>query len=380
MCCHGSTEYLQTADCLTDDRVEGLVMYYSETEARRLVKEAGLRLLENKLVARTWGNISARIGEGQFVITPSGKFYEDLTESDMVVVNIDDCSWEGDRKPSSEKGVHADAYALRSDVSFIIHTHQTYASAVAAECRDTVFAPCARYGLPGTSKLRKNMKACIGSHPADKSFLMARHGALLLGSSPDEAFDLANRLEENSRALVEKRVPSHDSVYDADIDAAAVASDVFPCVITCKDPYIMECCRAGLTLGSYLDDFAQIVGPDMQVVSGDESVIKRTLLGYSAAPVTFGPVGRLPMTGALDRMGGTHESLNAAIGRNAVLVKGVGAVCAGKTEADAEAVASIVRKNCIAACYVRHTRPMRALDARLQRYVYLTKYSKKAGS
>jgi L-fuculose-phosphate aldolase len=76
-------------------------------------------------------------------------------------------------------------------------------------------------------------------------------------------------------------------------------------------------------------------------------------------------------------MGGQQPALNLAIGRNAVLVKGVGAVCAGKTESDAEAVAMIVSKNCAAACYTKYAKPLGRIDAMLQRYTYLTKYSKK---
>ena len=76
-------------------------------------------------------------------------------------------------------------------------------------------------------------------------------------------------------------------------------------------------------------------------------------------------------------MGGQQPVLNSVIGRNAVLVKGVGAVCAGKSESDAEAIAMIVSKNCCAACYVRNEKPLSPVDARLQRYVYLTSYSKK---
>ena len=68
--------------------------------------------------------------------------------------------------------------------------------------------------------------------------------------------------------------------------------------------------------------------------------------------------------------------LNSAIGRNAVLVKGVGAVCAGKTRSDAEAIAMIVSKNCAAACYTKYAKPLGNIDSRLLRYTYLTKYSK----
>ena len=161
-------------------------MYYSETEARKIVIEAGLRLLENKLIARTWGNISARISKDEFIITPSGKAYDRLTPSDLVRVKVADGSYTGSIKPSSEKGVHAAAYAQRQNIGFIIHTHQFFASAVAAECRNIRTAPCAAYALPGTTKLRKFVAECIKDNPYENTFLMARHGALILGSDMEE--------------------------------------------------------------------------------------------------------------------------------------------------------------------------------------------------
>ena len=76
-------------------------------KAKQDVIDAGKKLVEYGLIARTWGNVSCRISETQFVITPSGKPYDGLTPDDIVVVNIDDYSYEGDIKPSSEKGIHA---------------------------------------------------------------------------------------------------------------------------------------------------------------------------------------------------------------------------------------------------------------------------------
>ena len=58
-------------------------MAYTEEEARGLIIEAGHRLLETHLVARTWGNISARISDTEFLITPSGRAYETLTEDEL---------------------------------------------------------------------------------------------------------------------------------------------------------------------------------------------------------------------------------------------------------------------------------------------------------
>ena len=377
------------------------IMFYEENEARRLVIEAGHRLLENKLIARTWGNISARIGVDEFVITPSGRGYDDLKPEDLVIVRISDCSWDGSIKPSSEKGVHAAAYALRDHVNFVVHTHQYFASAIAAECRDVSFAPCAEYALPGTDKLRKYVEVKIRDNPDMDTFLMARHGALIVAEDMDSAFARAEQLESSAKRLVDMRVPSHDNFMKASLDTDKVKCEMFPHVVVVRDQYIMECCQAGVRVGAYLDDFAQIIGPDMIAVDAEPKTVQRALLGYdsgnkkrqSGSALTdllgggiggaigtgIGGLGGLmkkPMTGALHQMGGVHPALNQMIGRNAVLVKGVGAVCAGWTEDDAEAAAMIASKNCAAACYVRSAKALSPLDAHMQRYVYLTKYSK----
>ena len=177
---------------------------YTEKEARDLVISAGLKLLESKLIARTWGNISARISDTQFVITPSGREYDSLKPEELVIVNISDCSYEGNIKPSSEKGIHAEAYRQRPNVNFIIHTHQHYASAICAEEEDNEFAPCAKYGLPGTDKLKDNVGLCLAIHPEYKAFLLAKHGTLCLGESYEDAFDVVNTLEEKCRELFVK--------------------------------------------------------------------------------------------------------------------------------------------------------------------------------
>ena len=84
-------------------------------QAKEIVVEAGKQLVATGLIARTWGNVSCRISDSQFVITPSGRDYLSLTPDDIVVVNLEDLSYEGDIKPSSEKGLHAQCYILRKD-------------------------------------------------------------------------------------------------------------------------------------------------------------------------------------------------------------------------------------------------------------------------
>ena len=69
--------------------------------AKELVIKAGKEVVASGLIARTWGNISCRVSDTQFVITPSGRPYEGLTPEEIVLVNIADLSYDGDVKPSS---------------------------------------------------------------------------------------------------------------------------------------------------------------------------------------------------------------------------------------------------------------------------------------
>ena len=52
--------------------------------AREQIIAAGRELVRTELVARTWGNVSARLSATEFAITPSGKAYENIRPEDIV--------------------------------------------------------------------------------------------------------------------------------------------------------------------------------------------------------------------------------------------------------------------------------------------------------
>ena len=187
-------------------------MYMSEEDARVEVYEGGLRLLKDGLVARTWGNVSCRIDDDRFVITPSGRAYEDLSPEDMVVANCHTFDYEGDVKPSSEGKVHAELLRTRKDVNAVIHTHQTNASVVATARREVppilddqvqILGPTVRvadYALPSTKKM---VKVCVKALKGRNAALMANHGAICVGRSMDEAFVACQVLEKACKAFIE---------------------------------------------------------------------------------------------------------------------------------------------------------------------------------
>src|SRR5699024_7543801 len=115
--------------------------------------------------------------------------------------------------PSSEKGIHAEAYKLRPEVNFVIHTHQMQASVISTLGFDINSVdpksvevigdnvPLASYGLPGTGKLREGVVAAI-KRSDSKAVIMAHHGALCMGESYEDAFAVAAELEKVCAAFI----------------------------------------------------------------------------------------------------------------------------------------------------------------------------------
>ena len=177
----------------------------NERDLRETVAGTGRLLLEKELVARTWGNFSARLDETRFLITPSGLGYETMTADDVVLFDGASDEWEGTRKPSSEKGIHAAAYAIFPEANFVIHTHQIYASALGLTGPETMPVTdeereelggiaWAAYGLPGTKKLRENVETAMKS--GAETVLMVHHGAVICGKDREETIRRAELLEE----------------------------------------------------------------------------------------------------------------------------------------------------------------------------------------
>ena len=107
------------ADDLFGGQIEMTDMQEDLLKAKEEIISVGRQLHDKGLLVRTWGNISSRIDESHFLITPSGIRYEDLTPERIVTVNMQDLSFEGKTVPSSEKAVHAVCYQERKNVQFI---------------------------------------------------------------------------------------------------------------------------------------------------------------------------------------------------------------------------------------------------------------------
>ena len=323
---------------------------------RTRICETGRELLENGLVARTWGNVSARADDAHYLVTPSGMDYGSITPEDIALCDLADRKWTGPRRPSGERAVHALAYSMFEDVNFVIHTHQTYASALGLcgykpgcftgeERQQLGGVAIAGYGLPGTKTLQNAMREAMAR--GARTILMAHHGVLICARSHDEALQRAQLLERLCRRCWQGVLEGSAPVMEQkQLDSVlAKVRHAHPLARAARTDALLTMAVLNRPIRAQLDDMAQMIGPVIPVTQ-------------SAA------AGEI--SAALDK-------------RCAVLVPGVGAVVCGKDEDDTQALAVLADKAAVCALHAAalgaSARLSRA-DIALQHLVYQQKYAK----
>ena len=399
-------------------------------QAKLDVIKAGKLLCERGLIQRTWGNVSCRIDEETFAITPSGRDYLGLTPEDIVLVKIEDLSYEGDVKPSSEKGVHAACYKLRKDVNFVIHTHQTMASLAGLTGYDInhvegksaeiigKHVPLAAYGLPGTGTLREGVTAAV-KRSSSKAILMKHHGAVCMGADLDDAFVVANELEEvcknifleRYRELTGRTIEAFDSLCEyisgtlmketclEEIPAynSERFYDVFEMTPVDGGESIIIDLNTGKPLNTDADypAFAELHAEIYKkrenvnaiVHSKEKATTEVSKTGVTVKPFLddFAQIVGISMKCAdydvNNRLKSAKKVVRKMRFRDAVMLKHNGAVCVGSDADEANAVKLVAEKGCksfvVANAYGKEDKHINPLECTLMRVIYKTKYSKK---
>ncbi|MGH2891325.1 MAG: L-ribulose-5-phosphate 4-epimerase AraD [Solirubrobacteraceae bacterium] len=130
-------------------------------ELAEAVLDANLALTRHGLVTLTWGNVSGIDRDrGLVAIKPSGVAYEELELDDIVLVDLDDASVMGSRRPSTDTPTHLALYRAFAQVGGVAHTHSTWATAWAQAQREiplfgTTHADLCAYPIPLTRALRE---------------------------------------------------------------------------------------------------------------------------------------------------------------------------------------------------------------------------------
>lgn len=166
--------------------------------------DAARRLVVDRLVTGTSGNVSTRdVRTGRVAITPSGLSYASMSPDDVVMVDLDGSVVDGPWLPSSELPMHLHIYRHRPRYLAIVHTHSMFATTLAATGREIPaihyeIAPIgnpihvARYATYGTLELADNALRALGD---DDAVLLQNHGVLAVGTSLDQAYATALKVE-----------------------------------------------------------------------------------------------------------------------------------------------------------------------------------------
>lgn len=322
----------------------------SNMNKRREIIDTGIELLEEKLVARTWGNISARIDADNYLITPSGLDYTSMREEDIVSVNIKTGEYTGINRPSGEKGVHSAAYEVFDDVNFVVHTHQTYATAVSLAGLDSFDITeeeieklggiaLAEYGLPGTKEITNACKSALltGAH----TVLMIHHGVLVLGKDKEEAMKRVKLLESICERNV-KRVIKDNTLnnYLKALNTCPEDNSSYRYCEVLTDKALIALSNSETEIFSQLDDVSQMIGTKIVTVDSLDKALK--------------------------------------LNDNAVLIKGVGALIKAENKDDLEALKVLMNKMAIVKLYTKAKNVKAEIsieESDFMHYDYVNRYS-----
>ena len=163
------------------------------------------RIARLELAPNTQGNLSARdAASGLVAITPHDYPYDDMTDDDVVVLDLGGTVVSGWREPSHETSVHLTVYRERSDVHAIVHAEPIYVNvfgvlgrpippvvvsqllAVGGETPVMPFMPS------GSEAFGREMLRCMGDRNA---VVWAQHGCLTIGPDLESAFRCTVALE-----------------------------------------------------------------------------------------------------------------------------------------------------------------------------------------
>ncbi len=177
---------------------------------RKRLAEICRRVAAKEFVSAYDGNISARAGDNQILITPSGKPKGEVKPEDFLLIDLNGRLLEGEGKISTESKIHLLAYNHRQEINGVVHAHPLYATTLATtniDVNQPLFAEAllilgkiakCEYGTPSTDEVPDSLLPYIDYAFA---FLLGNHGAMTISGTVEDAYYKMEKLESYSRLI-----------------------------------------------------------------------------------------------------------------------------------------------------------------------------------
>ena len=192
---------------------------------RRQMVQVSLRLYERGLIVAGEGNLSIRLSDHHFLVTPAGVAKGRLKPQDLLEIGLSGRNPFG--KPTSEWPVHREIYGARPDVCAICHAHPPWATAFSVAGRDldgTLLTETAKFlpkvplaarAVPGSEEVAATVVPLLEGSDA---VLLGSHGAVTLGIDLEAAFFLMETVERLAQVtLLSELAAGRSSLSEAQI-------------------------------------------------------------------------------------------------------------------------------------------------------------------
>jgi ribulose-5-phosphate 4-epimerase/fuculose-1-phosphate aldolase len=182
-----------------------------ETNLREDICRFGRSLFERGLTPGSSGNISVRLDDGGWLVTPTNASLGSLDPGRISRLGPDNRLLGGDA-PTKEIPLHAALYESRGAARAIVHLHSTHSVALSMlpeidpraalppmtpyylmKCGATALVP---YYRPGDPAVAEAIKGLAGKYA---SVLLANHGPVVAGDSLEAAVFAMEELEETAK-------------------------------------------------------------------------------------------------------------------------------------------------------------------------------------
>jgi ribulose-5-phosphate 4-epimerase/fuculose-1-phosphate aldolase len=185
-----------------------------ETKSRDEICAVGLSIFQRGLTFGSTGNISVRLPEGGWLMTPTNASLGALDPARLSKFDANGSLAGGD-PATKEAFLHFCMYGQRRDAAAVVHLHSTHSVAVSILADvdpENVLPPLTAYFVmrvgklplapyfpPGDEALAKAVEKLAGRHHA---VLLANHGPVVAGSSLANAQYATEELEETAKLFL----------------------------------------------------------------------------------------------------------------------------------------------------------------------------------